>query len=90
MKWSQVKLAVRCKRNGIVDLEIVVSREFFSVLDENGKELSNLCDSRTRFCVRRKGNQKPEKCFPTFEKAKEFLNELVEAAKPKDKNKIKK
>ena len=83
MKWSQIKLTVGCKRKGMMDLEIVLSREYFSLLGENGEELSNACNNRVRYCVRKKGAIKPEKCFPTFQKAKEYLEEIIEASKPK-------
>lgn len=83
MKLSQLKLAVRCRRKGVMDLEIVMSREYFSLLGGNGEELGNVCNSRVRYCVRKKGATKPEKCFPTFKKAKEYLEEIVAASKVK-------
>lgn len=73
MKLSQLKLDVRCQRKGFMDLEIVMSREYFSLLGENGEELGSACNSRVRYCVSKKGATKPEKCFSTFQKAKEYL-----------------
>jgi molybdenum cofactor biosynthesis enzyme MoaA len=68
-----------------MDLEIVISREFFSLIGDAGQELSDVCNSRVRYCVRKKGNTKPEKCFPTLQKAKDYITAINNAlnAQPK-------
>ena len=81
MKWRKMKLILHCKRKAEMDLEIISKREYFSLVDNNGVELDNECTYRLRYCIRRKGKIKPEKCFPTFQEAKEYLNEILDAAK---------
>ncbi len=81
MKWRNIKLILHCKRKTAMDFEIISKREYFSLVDNNGVELNNECTFRLRYCIRRKGRIKPEKCFSTFQEAKTYLNEILEAAK---------
>lgn len=83
MKWKKIRLAIKLRRKINMELEIVMSREYFSLVDQDGKELTNVCNFRVRYCVREKGASKPLKCFSTFDKAKKYRDELIEASRPK-------
>lgn len=85
MKWKQVKLIIHCKRRGRMDFEIVLSREYNSPVDSNGLEIEGACNMRVRYCIVKKGSTKHLKCFKTYKAAKEYLDEIEEASKPKPK-----
>lgn len=71
--------------------EIVLSREFFFPLDEDGREKSvNALNFRMRYCVREHGAEKIFKCFSTYEKAKKFVQEMKDEAEMAKAKKIKK
>ena len=87
MKKRVIKLIIR-NRKQPMNLEIVLSREFFFPLDEDGREKNvNALNFRVRYCVREEGSEKILKCFATYEKAKKFVQELKDEA---EKSKAKK
>lgn len=80
MKKRIIKLIIRSRKQPM-NFEIVLSREFFFPLDEDGREKSvNALNFRVRYCVREEGSEKVLKCFSTHEKAKDFIQELKDEA----------
>jgi len=73
----------------IMEYEIVKRVSNYSLIDENGNDLKVDSGMEIKYCVRVKGHVKPLKCFLTLDEAKEYLNELIEAAKPKPYQKFK-
>ncbi len=91
MKTKIIKAIIRNRKNPM-SFEIVLSREYFYPLDEDGKEKNvSALNYRVRYCVKEDGSDKILKCFPTHEKAKKFVQEMkdeVEKAKVKKNKKV--
>ncbi|PUE62877.1 hypothetical protein B9Z45_02090 [Limnohabitans sp. 2KL-17] len=76
MKTKIIKEIIRNRKRSM-SFEIVLSREYFYPLDEDGKEKNvSTLNYRVRYCVKHEGSDKILKCFLTHEKAKKFVHEM--------------